>query len=64
MFSCLGRGPLFYGDEDRDLAIFRERLPGVPLAGAYGTGQIAAAAGSNRLFQNSVITVLCEATDV
>jgi hypothetical protein len=64
MFSCLGRGPLFYGDEDRDLAIFRQRLPGVPLAGAYGTGQIAPAAGSNRLFQNSVITVLCEATDV
>jgi hypothetical protein len=63
-FSCLGRGPLFYGGEDRDLAVFREAFPGVPLAGAYGSGQIAPAGGDNRLFQNSVITLLCEPAHV
>ncbi|MGA9962084.1 MAG: FIST C-terminal domain-containing protein, partial [Azonexus sp.] len=52
MFSCLGRGPLFYGNDDRDLLVFREQFPGVPLIGAYGSGQIAPADGRNRLFQN------------
>ena len=64
MFSCIGRGPLFYGDDDRDLLAFREQFPGVPLLGAYGSGQIAAAAGKNQLFQNSVITLLFESTHV
>lgn len=58
MFSCIGRGPLFYGDDDRDLLAFRERFPGVPLLGAYGSGQIAPAAGGNRLFQNAALTLL------
>jgi hypothetical protein len=64
MFSCLGRGPLFYGDDDRDLAVFRELCPGVPLLGAYGAGQIAPSEGGNRLFRNSVVTLLCESTHV
>lgn len=64
MFSCLGRGPLFYGNDDRDLLVFREQFPGVPLIGAYGSGQIAPAGGKNRLFQNAVVTLLCESGHV
>ena len=41
MFSCIGRGPYFYGGEDRDWAAMRERFPDLPLIGVYGTGQIA-----------------------
>jgi hypothetical protein len=61
MFSCLGRGPLFYGNDDRDLLAFREIFPGVPLLGAYGSGQIAPAGDGNRLFQNTVVTLLSKA---
>lgn len=64
MFSCIGRGPLFYGNDDRDLLAFRERLPNTPLIGAYGSGQIAPINGRNRLFQNSVMTLLFETTHV
>ena len=64
MFSCLGRGPLFYGNDDRDLLAFRETFPGVPLVGAYGSGQIAPAGDGNRLFQNAVVTLLCESAHV
>lgn len=64
MFSCLGRGPLFYGNEDRDLLAFREQFPGVPLLGAYGSGQIAPVGNRNRLFQNTVVTLLYESTHV
>lgn len=62
MFSCIGRGPYFYGGEDRDLEILRERFPSLPLLGTYGTGQIApgASAGqpANRQLQNAVVTAL------
>lgn len=64
MFSCIGRGPLFYGGEDRDQLAFRELFPGRPLLGAYGNGQIAGSNGRNRLFHNSVITLLIEGTHV
>ena len=64
MFSCLGRGPLFYGNEDRDLLAFAEQFPGVPLLGAYGSGQIAPVGNRNRLFQNTVVTLLYESTHV
>ena len=62
MFSCIGRGPYFYGGEDRDLDLMRERFPGLPLLGTYGTGQIAPAAvagqqGSRQL-QNAVVSAL------
>lgn len=58
MFSCIGRGPLFYGNEDRDLHVFRQRFPGVPLLGAYGSGQIAPAQAGNRLYHNTAVTLL------
>ena len=62
MFSCIGRGPYFYGGEDRDLDILRQQFPGLPLLGTYGTGQIAPATGAeqrgNRQLQNAVVTAL------
>ena len=64
MFSCIGRGPLFYGDDDRDLLAFREAFPDTPLLGAYGTGQIIPCAGNNRLYHNAVLTLLFESSHV
>ena len=64
MFSCIGRGPLFYGGEDRDLQAFRDIFPGTPLIGAYGTGQIAPLAAGNQLFQNTALTLLFESAHV
>lgn len=64
MFSCIGRGPLFYGNDDRDLLAFREHFPQVPLLGAYGTGQIFPGDKGNQLFQNTVLTLLYERSNV
>jgi small ligand-binding sensory domain FIST len=64
MFSCIGRGPLFYGSDDRDLVAFRDIFPDTPLLGAYGTGQIAPQAGHNRLFHNTALTLLFESAHV
>lgn len=61
MFSCMGRGPYFYGGEDRDLAIVRNRYPGMPLIGAYGAGQIAPLYEGNALIQNSALLALVSA---
>lgn len=62
LFSCIGRSPFFYGGEDRDLQIFKERFPRLPLIGVYGTGQIAPLGerpgAGNGQFQNSVVTAL------
>jgi len=58
MFSCIGRGPLFYGNDDLDLEAFRAQFPGTPLLGAYGSGQIAPSHGGNRLFHNAAVTLL------
>ncbi|MBL8471779.1 MAG: FIST C-terminal domain-containing protein [Rhodocyclaceae bacterium] len=58
VFSCLGRGPYFYGGEDRDLAAIRDRLPGLPLVGAYCAGEIAPVGGQNVLLHNSVVLAL------
>lgn len=49
MFSCIGRGPYFYGGEDCDLDVLRERFPGLPVLGTYGTGQIAPIARGERI---------------
>jgi len=68
VFSCIGRGPYFYGGEDRDLAVLRERFPGLPLLGSYGTGQIAAvqcgATMQNRQLQNTVVSALISPKEV
>lgn len=58
MFPCLGRGPWFYGGEDRDILAFTRRFPGLPLIGFYGNGEIAHLDGVNRLLQYSVVLAL------
>lgn len=62
--SCIGRGPLFYSGDDHDLAVWRERFPGVPLIGAYGSGQLAPHGEINPLWQNTVVTALFSETHV
>lgn len=58
MFPCMGRGPLFYGGEDRDQKILSERFPGLPFIGFYGNGEIAHFDGANRLLQYSTVLAL------
>lgn len=58
LFSCLGRGPYFYGGVDRDLNVLTEQLPGVPLLGFYGNGEIASINGSNQLLPYSAVLSL------
>lgn len=55
LFSCMGRGPYFFGGEDRDLAAVKERFPGLPLIGAYGGGQIAPLFDGNRVVHNAAV---------
>lgn len=62
LFSCLGRGPWFFGGDDRDLAAVKERLPGMPLIGAYGGGQVAPLHDGNRLVHNSAVLALFKST--
>ena len=64
MFSCIGRGPLFYGGDDQDLQAFRAAFPETPLLGAYGTGQIVPGADGNRLFTSTALTLLFEENHV
>jgi len=58
LFSCLGRGPWFFGGEDRDLAVVKERFPGLPLIGAYGGGQIAPLFNGNEQVHNAAVLAL------
>ncbi|MBA3696094.1 MAG: FIST C-terminal domain-containing protein [Methylotenera sp.] len=58
LFSCLGRGPYFYGGVDRDLKVLTAQLPSVPLIGFYGNGEIASIAGSNQLLPYSAVLSL------
>jgi small ligand-binding sensory domain FIST len=55
MFSCLGRGPYFYGGVDRDLVLLRQLFPGMPLVGFYGNGEIAPVNGISELLQYSAV---------
>ncbi|MEW5887848.1 MAG: FIST C-terminal domain-containing protein [Pseudomonadota bacterium] len=61
MFSCMGRGPYFFGGEDRDLAAVKERFPGMPLAGVYGSGEIGHIGGGNRILHNTAVLALFRA---
>jgi small ligand-binding sensory domain FIST len=47
LFSCLGRGPYFYGGIDRDLSLLRIQFPDMPLIGFYGNGEISPANNRN-----------------
>lgn len=64
MFSCIGRGPLFYGEDDLDLFAVRDHFPDLPLIGAYGKGQIAALGDANLLYQNTATTLFFKARHV
>lgn len=59
LFSCLGRGPGFYGGRDRDIEILREQCPGMPFAGFYGNGEIGPMADSSELYNYSAAIGLC-----
>lgn len=38
--SSIGRDATFFGTEDRDLQMWREQFPNVPMIGAYGMGEL------------------------
>lgn len=40
MFNCLGRGKLFYGQEDHDTGVFKELMGDAPLGGFFCNGEI------------------------
>ena len=41
MFPNISRGPAFYNGRDRDLELYRQVFPNVPMIGFYGNGEIA-----------------------
>ena len=55
LFPCMGRGPHFYGNRDRDLELLKARFPGLPIIGFYGNGEIGPLDGDNHLYQYSAI---------
>jgi hypothetical protein len=58
LFPCMGRGPHFFGNRDRDLESLRARFPGMPIIGMYGNGEIGPLDGVNHLYQYSAIVGL------
>ena len=63
MFPCMGRGPNFYGNRDRDLELMQARFPGLPIIGIYGNGEIGPLDENNHLYQYSAIIGLFKAND-
>lgn len=39
-FSCVGRGPGFFGGDGQEMAAIQQRLPDLPLVGFFGNGEI------------------------
>jgi hypothetical protein len=64
MFSCLGRGPGFYGGVDRDIETLRERCPGMPFVGFYGNGEIAPLGDRSHFFSYTAAIGLCRRLDL
>jgi len=58
LFSCMGRGPYFYGGVDRDLILLKQQFPNMPLIGFYGNGEIAPIHGVSELLQYSAVLAL------
>ena len=61
LFPCIGRGPNFFGNRDRDLDVLRSQLPGLPIIGMYGNGELGPLDGINHLYQYSVVLGLFRA---
>ena len=61
LFPCIGRGPNFYGNRDRDLDLLKSRFPGLPIAGMYGNGELGPLDGANHLYQYSTVLGLFKA---
>ena len=55
LFPCMGRGPHFYGDTDRDLDLVKHQFPGLPIIGVYGNGEIGPLDDANHLYQYSAV---------
>lgn len=55
MFPCMGRGPNFYGNRDRDLEILQAAHSGLPTIGFYGNGEIGPLDSENHLYQYSTV---------
>ena len=60
VFSCIGRGPYFFGTADRDIDCLLERYPALPVIGAYGAGEIAPVAGHAALLSYSAVLTLVD----
>ncbi|EUJ11400.1 hypothetical protein Meth11DRAFT_2243 [Methylophilaceae bacterium 11] len=58
MFSCLARGPYYYGGNDEDLRLLKASFPNMPIIGFYGNGQIAPMMQQNTLLQHSIVLAL------
>jgi len=61
LFSCIGRGPYFYGGDDLDLAVLTRRYPGLPVLGGYCGGEIAPLTGGNAILSYSAVAALAYA---
>jgi small ligand-binding sensory domain FIST len=61
LFPCMGRGPHFFGNRDRDLDTLRTRFPKLPVIGMYGNGEIGPLDGVNHLYQYSAVLGLFRA---
>jgi len=55
LFPCMGRGPNFYGNKDRDLELLQARFSGLPIIGMYGNGEIGPLDEGNYLYQYSAV---------
>lgn len=58
VFSCMARGPYYYGGNDEDLNILKSQFPNMPIIGFYGNGQIAPMMGHNTLLQHAIVLAL------
>ena len=61
LFPCMGRGPHFYGNRDRDLELLTARFPEMPVIGMYGNGELGPLDGANHLYQYSTVLGLFRA---
>lgn len=55
LFPCMGRGPHFYGNRDRDLDALAKRFPRLPIIGMYGNGELGPLDDANHLYQYSTV---------